>query len=144
MKKGRRKWGRVAREDKSTLSEPRCPFCSSIFERPSDIPTELGFFYGGKCACGAVFACDPTGRNLGEAYMDALSYACREDWDLAMSLNPDSDYEEKILNYNPQSHTVLPKKTSLYHRSSSGKLLFIKIGGDIVTDEAEKESDKHP
>ncbi|HEC96680.1 MAG TPA: hypothetical protein ENI58_00740 [Nitrospirae bacterium] len=115
------------REDKSVLTEPRCPFCHEFFERPHNVTTDLGFFQGGICPCGAVYACDPTGRNLGEAFVDALTYACKEDWSLAWGLVPDEDYSQNVLNYNRRMHRVLPKRGRANDRVPSGKLIFIKV-----------------
>jgi len=97
------------REDKKVLNEPRCPFCRKLFDSPHDVATELGFFYGGICECGAVYACDPTGHNPGEAFVDALTYACGEDWSMAWSLVPDKDYQQIALSYDVKTHTVSPK-----------------------------------
>lgn len=114
------------REDKSVLREPRCPFCRELFERPADIPTDLGFFYGGVCRCSAVYACDPTGRNLGEAYMDALAYACNQDWERALSLTPEEDYSEVVLSYEPRTHTIHFKGMGC-QGTATGRLFFIKL-----------------
>ncbi len=116
-----------AREDKAVLTEPRCPFCRELFRRPRDIETELGYFLGGLCSCGAVYACDPTGRNLGEAFVDALTYACGEDWSLAWSLSPDEDYEQRILSYNLELHTLSPKWSRFHRGASKGRLLFLRL-----------------
>ena len=43
--------------------------------------TELGAIISGRCACGAVYVCDPTGHNVGEAYGDAIAFA-KGDWDI--------------------------------------------------------------
>ncbi len=115
------------REDKRVLTEPRCPFCHEFFEKPYDVTTDLGFFQGGICPCGAVYAYDPTGRNLGEAFVDALTYACKEDWSLAWGLVPDEDYSQNILNYNRRMHRVLPKKGRADDKVPAGKLIFIKL-----------------
>ena len=121
------------REDKSVLYEPRCPFCKEIFNRPIEIDTELGSFLGGVCNCGAVYSFDPTGRNLGETFMDALSYACGQNWDLAMSLEPGADYEEMIINYDIRTHTVSPKKSGFYgFTRNKGRLFFVKLRGKYI------------
>jgi hypothetical protein len=123
---------RREREDKSVLTEPRCPFCRQPFRKPEDIPTELGFFLGGVCECGAVYACDPTGRNLGEAFADALPYACNQDWDLAWSLTPGEDYEQMVLNYDLRTHRISPRQGPAYYRASKGKILFVKLREGIL------------
>ncbi len=121
----RRKWKKV-REDKSVLTEPRCPFCNETFEPPEEVSTELGFLTGGTCKCGAVYVYDISGKNLGEAYVDALSYACKEDWDMAMSLEPERDYDEILFEYDADTHTI-PFKSGDRFQNKSGKMIFIKI-----------------
>ncbi len=120
------------REDKSVLTEPRCPFCRELFDRPGDVTTELGFFQGGICSCGAVYAFDPGGRNLGEAFVDALTYACREDWTLAWSLSPSEDYVQYIISYDLRRHRVSPKKGDYDIQGGFGKLVFVKIKEDVL------------
>lgn len=129
-----RRWRKKKdREDKSVLTEPRCPFCRATFETPRDVSTELGFFLGGVCSCGAVYTCDPTGRNLGEAFVEALAYVCNEDWDLAWGLTPDEDYEQVTLNYDIRTHKVSPKQGPAYYQSTSrGKLLFVKLREGVL------------
>jgi len=71
-----------------------CPFCSAPVGDTQEIQTRFGnTFTGGICSCGAVYVYDRSGHNLGDAYVDALTFACRGDWDLAWSLTPDVDYE---------------------------------------------------
>ncbi len=123
------------REDKSTLYEPRCPFCRDFFSRPVDIDTDFGAFSGGVCSCGAVYAFDPTGRNLGETFMDALSYACGGDYEKAVSLEAGVDYEEYILQYNYRTHSISPGRAySLFDRRARGMLYFVKLKNIKATD----------
>ncbi len=96
-----------------------------------EISTELGFFSGGVCNCGAVYAYDPTGKNLGETFMDALVYACGGDWDLALSLNRGVNYDERVINYNFRTHTVSPKRV-VYGLRGESKLFFVKLKGKII------------
>lgn len=120
------------REDKGILTEPRCSFCNQLFEKPHDIKTEVGEFLGGVCECGAIYACDPTGHNLGEAFVDALSYACNEDWEMALNLDPEKDYTQETLNYDIKTHTIKPEKGLTHYRASYNKLLFIKLREGIL------------
>ncbi len=123
------------REDKSTLYEPRCPFCREFFSRPEDIDTDYGFFTGGVCNCGAVYAFDPTGRNLGETFMDALSYACGGDYEKAVSLESGVDYEEFIVQYNYRTHSVSPKRVNRsLMRGAGGMLYFVRLKNIKSTD----------
>ncbi|MBV6339989.1 hypothetical protein [Candidatus Magnetobacterium casense] len=123
------KYGNRPREDKASLTEPRCPFCRELFDRPYTISTSLGFFTGGRCLCGAIYVFDASNKNLGEAFMDALSYACGEDWDVAMSLQPDTDYQERSVTYNSHSHCVSSKNADLPSaREKAGNMIFVKVG----------------
>ncbi|RMG69373.1 MAG: hypothetical protein D6710_08950 [Nitrospirae bacterium] len=117
------------REDKSTLYEPRCPFCREFFSRPDEIETELGFFSGGVCNCGAVYAFDPTGRNLGETFMDALSYACGGDYERALSLESGVDYDEVLVQYNYRTHSLSPRAVGgpFVRGGAKGVLYFIRL-----------------
>ncbi|KJU87183.1 HEAT domain-containing protein [Candidatus Magnetobacterium bavaricum] len=121
------KYGNRPREDKATLTEPRCPFCQELFDRPYTISTNLGFFTGGKCICGAVYVFDASNKNMGEAFMDALTYACAENWDLAMSLEPNKDYQERSVTYSSLSHSVSSKRTDLSVREKAGNMIFIRL-----------------
>jgi hypothetical protein len=116
------------REDKSVLTEPRCPFCNALFERPYEIPTEFGFFTGGTCVCGAVYGFDPTGKNLGEIYMDVLVQVCNGDWQRAMNLSRGESYEERVLRYNFRNHQLVPSNSAFGRRT--GVLLFLKLTGN--------------
>jgi hypothetical protein len=119
----KRKYGNKPREDKSVLKMPRCPFCDTAFDKPEVLKGDFTDFLGGKCACGAAYVCDETGKNLGEAMMDGLVFACDNDWDRALSLTPDSDYEELTVSYDYRSHAI---KTSFRDRMR-GKMIFIRI-----------------
>ncbi len=60
------------------------------------------------CSCGAVGAYDATGHNLGDALMEAIVFACDDDWDKALSMEPEKDYEIKYLDcYHSGDHRVL-------------------------------------
>ena len=138
------KYGNHEREDKSVLTMPRCPFCNKTFEPPVEIETRLSFFTGGQCSCGAVYCFDASGKNMGEAFIDALTYLCTEDkamlsenkemhtsclrqfneaWDRAMSLESDVDYEEIYLSYNPGRHSLQPNSKRVYSKD----IVFIRL-----------------
>lgn len=121
------KYGNREREDKSVLKEPRCPYCREKFTPPADIPTQLGFFTGGVCSCGATYAFDPSYKNMGEAFMDALTYACKEDWDYALSLESEKDYDMQYLHYNDRDHSVTPRKQAKNPYQLTGNLIFILV-----------------
>ncbi|MBW2217590.1 MAG: hypothetical protein JRF34_10435 [Deltaproteobacteria bacterium] len=51
------------------IKKPECPFCGSLLiERPTELTTRRpGDMPVGSCSCGAVYACDESGRNMGSA-----------------------------------------------------------------------------
>jgi len=77
---------------KEPTREVTCPFCGKPIERPRELathrPREMPV---GSCTCGAVYAYDATGHNLGAAFVEALVFACNWDWDLAWGLLPEED-----------------------------------------------------
>jgi hypothetical protein len=81
--------------------------------------------------CGAVYAFDTTGHNLGIAMIDALVFGCNGDWDLAWGLLPEEDYLEKVVeNYDIESHYVVPG--GVYEgRRIAGALFFIRLHRDV-------------
>lgn len=111
------------REDKDETA--RCPFCRQSIEAPEEIKTEAGGFIGGRCACGAVYVCDPTGHNVGEAYLDALTYACGEDWMKFESPDPGEDFREAVFNYDLRRHKLWESRD--IRRDYSSKIIFIKV-----------------
>jgi HEAT repeat protein len=124
------------------IEKPSCPFCGRLIERPKELttrmPTEMPV---GACACGAVYACDVTGHNLGAAMIEALVFACDGEWDLAWDLLPEDDYLEKqVSNYDDETHLIV--HSSAYQgRQISGKLYFIRLHKDIreVTEEGARK-----
>lgn len=62
--------------------------------------------------------------------MDALVYACGEDWDMARSMEASVDYKEDYLNYRELNHTVLPVRHSDNPYETSGNLVFVKVLGN--------------
>ncbi len=83
----------------------QCPFCENPLAPPLDITMGSLELTGGICTCGAVYVLDRTGRNLGATFMDALNFACKEDYDRALSLTPE-EYETETLDYDPFSNTA--------------------------------------
>jgi hypothetical protein len=114
------------------IVKPTCPFCGMSIERPKELevrmPTEMPV---GSCSCGAVYACDVTGHNLGTALIDALVFGCSGDWDLAWDLLPEDDYLEKMVeNYDHESHLIV--HGGIYKgRRVTGTLYFIRLHQDI-------------
>ncbi|SFQ98448.1 DVU0298 family protein [Desulfoscipio geothermicus] len=111
---------------------PTCPFCGTAIARPSEPDVKRpGEMPVGSCSCGAVYAYDATGHNLGAAFSEALVFACNMDWDLAWNLLPGEDYlEELVENYDMESNFIIP--TGSYEgRRVSGALYFIRLHNDI-------------
>ena len=115
------------------LIEPLCPFCSQRLPRPRQIePKRLGDFDFGVCECGAVFAHDVTGHNLGAAMVEALGFACDDDWDLAWSLMPGEDYQDSLIEgYDFERHAVFPKGYDAEGKRIRGALSFIRLKDDL-------------
>lgn len=112
---------------------PLCPFCGQKVGKPRE-PSQrkMGEFSVGNCQCGAVYACDPTGYNVGAAMVDAITYACNDDWDLAWDLIPEEDYlTKRIENYDEQTHQVVETK-NLDGRKINGVLYFVRPHKDVT------------
>ena len=81
---------------RDVIERPSCPFCGTLIEKPKELavrmPHEMPV---GACSCGAVYAFDVTGHNLGTAMIEALVFGCNGDWDLAWDLLPEEDYLQK-------------------------------------------------
>lgn len=125
------KYGNKPRQDKSVLTEPLCPYCREAVTPPAEISTRLGFITGGRCDCGAVYVYDASGKNMGEAFMDALAFICNDDWDLALTLDRDTDYEDTMLTYDHTTHTVAAKRCDDTRYKSNNNLLFVKLKKDL-------------
>lgn len=104
-------------------SQTKCPFCERPILEVFDIKTRFGSsFSGGRCSCGAVYAFDRSGHNLGDTYVDALAFACNDDWDRAWSLTPGEDYEVRELAYDSRRN-----RFSSAGRKTQATYLFIKV-----------------
>ncbi len=112
---------------------PRCPFCTQEIPRPRQVePKHLGDFDYGVCECGAVFVHDITGHNLGAAMVEALAFACDDDWDLAWELMPEEDYVDALIEgYDISRHKVFPKGYDQEGNKIKGALSFIRLKDDI-------------
>ncbi len=123
--------------------KPRCPFCDSFIDRPKEVePRRLGDFDYGACECGGIYVHDITGHNLGAAWVEALGFACNDDWDLAWSLAPGEDYEDGLLeNYDIESHLVHPTGRTKDEKTVKAALVFIRMAKDVreVTHEGVRE-----
>ncbi len=114
---------------KVSPEEPRCPFCSYKIEQPKELPSrKIVEFPLGVCEhCGAVYAYDTTGHNMGAAFIEALLFACNDDDYLAFSLSYGEDYTDVVVgNYDIITHTIVPEK--IYNdRFVRGVLIFVKL-----------------
>ena len=87
----------------------KCRFCSRTLPRPKKRENDLALhplLPGATCPCGATYVVDPTGRNGGNALIDALIDAFG-DRQKAPLLMRGHDYEEFIENYNLDGHTFI-------------------------------------
>jgi hypothetical protein len=100
----------------------QCPFCDNFLSGPVDLNIGTLELTGGICRCRAVYVLDRTGHNLGEIFLDGLTFACRGDIDKALSLNPE-DYETEEYDYDLHSHTI----GSNPRTGRASKLLFVKL-----------------
>ncbi|BCB97422.1 hypothetical protein JZK55_23440 [Dissulfurispira thermophila] len=108
---------------------PECPFCGRYVVRPETTKTEFGEILSGRCNCGAVYVCDPTGHNAGEAYMEALALA-RGNWEIEL-MGEDIDYQTKDMDYDLKTHM---KIYSAGVSEMKRKLIFVKHGSQNTKD----------
>jgi hypothetical protein len=106
-----------------------CPFCKRYIARPETTLTGFGEILSGRCACGAVYVCDPTGHNTGEAYMEALAMAMG-DWNLS-SMSEGIDYQMVDMDYDFKNHRRVYSRGFVV----SGKLIFVKQGFPVAKEE---------
>ena len=105
---------------------PTCPFCGFKIERP-EIRGDDPDILLGRCSCGAIYACDESGKNLGSAFIEALVLACDKDWDMAWELSEGEDFKTEIVeHYDLVSHFVVPKGV-FDKRRIAGALYFIRL-----------------
>lgn len=81
---------------------------------------------GGICTCGAVYALDRAGHNLGEVFLDALRLACKGDLDKALVL-PAEAYETETFDYDIHTNTASRREN---RRGRTGKLIFVRLKSD--------------
>lgn len=109
----------------------RCPFCRREILPPREIKGGQWYdFTGGYCACGAVFALDPTARNGGAVLLQAMLMACGGDMDRVLGLSSETDYDEgHVHKYNDRTHQVEPQ--------AFGTIYFIRLREEAETGDAE-------
>ncbi|RUM46369.1 MAG: PBS lyase [Desulfocapsa sp.] len=113
-------------------TEPWCPFCGQKVGKPSDaIERKMTEFKVGRCQCGAVYASDPTGQNVGAAIVETLVFACDDNWDFAWDLLPEDDYlTGRVEDYDEQTHQVVETR-NLDGRAVRGVLYFVRLHTEI-------------
>jgi len=107
---------------------PWCPFCGQKVGRATDaIERKMHEFKVGRCECGAVYSCDPTGHNIGAAMVETLVLACDNNWDFAWDLLPEDDYlTGRIEDYDELTHQVINTK-NIDGRPVRGVLYFVRL-----------------
>lgn len=104
-----------------------CPFCQAKLARPAEMQvstTEQAS--GGRCSnCGALYLLDPTGKNLGEVIMQALTLIAEEQAKEISEMVEGQDYEEMVLNYNWKTHRSTGEPKSFMDGSS--RLYVIRV-----------------
>ncbi len=118
---------------KKFKSPPWCPFCGQKVGRASDsIERKMHEFKVGRCQCGAVYSCDPTGHNVGSAMVETLVFACDNNWDFAWDLMPEDDYlTGRVEDYDDVTHQVVETR-NLDGRAIRGLLYFVRLHTEIA------------
>ena len=130
----------------TSSEEPRCPFCYYKIDQPKELlERKMVQFPVGACSnCGAVYAYDATGHDMGSAFIEALVFACNNDSDLAFSLSWGEDYTDATIgNYDIITHSLVPQK--IYNdRFVRGALIFVKLADEFrdITGQKVKEKIK--
>ena len=71
-----------------------CVFCGQRIPPPKQVEAySFEGALGGRCACGAFFVVDATGKHGGEVLLDLTTLACEGDSDRALELASGRDYE---------------------------------------------------
>ena len=123
--------------------KPWCPFCGMDVGRPTySQQRQMREFPMGRCECGAFYAADATGHNVGAAMVECLVNACGGNWDLAWDLLPEDDYlTGQLDDYDEETHQVVPKR-NLDGRAVRGVLFFARLHKDLA-ELAERFAQKH-
>ncbi len=98
---------------------PTCLFCGRVINPPEEKHTDFGNIIFGTCPCGALYVCEPTGHNQGEALTDALFLASPEGIE---NIDLGVNYEIRERDYDLKTHQYIYMKTYPFQ----GRLFFIK------------------
>ncbi len=86
----------------------------------------------GRCPCGAVYTCDPTGHNVGAAMVETLVFACDDNWDFAWDLMPEDDYlTGRVEDYDEVTHQVV-NTGNIDGRPVRGVLYFVRLHTELA------------
>jgi len=98
-----------------------CPFCRAEILGPVEVEGDEWYdFAAGFCTCGAIFTHDPTARNGGAVFLQALLMAADGDMDRAMGMAEDVDYDVGyVKKYNRELHRLEP--------NAFGTLYFVRL-----------------
>ncbi len=112
---------------------PWCPFCGQKVGRATDaIERKMQEFQVGRCECGAIYTSDPTGHNVGSAMVEALVFACDDNWDFAWDLMPEDDYlTGRVEDYDETTHQVVNTR-NINGRPVRGVLYFVRLHTEIA------------
>jgi hypothetical protein len=81
---------------------------------------------GGRCPCSAVYVIDETGRDGGQALLDAQALACDGDLDRALSLESGVDYDVKIRDMGKRDRRTAAGR-ELLSGCLPAKIWFLKL-----------------
>ena len=117
----------------TAATEARCPLCDRLIERPRTMePQRFADFEFGICECGAVYVHDITGHNLGAALVEALGYACNDNWDMVWELASGEDYQDALLEgYDIESNLIEPTGRTKEGKRVKGVLTFVRLAEDL-------------
>jgi hypothetical protein len=120
-------------KNQKLTTSPWCPFCGQKISRASDaLERKMQEFQIGRCECGAVYSCDPTGHNVGSAMVETLVFACNDNWDFAWDLMPEDDYlTGRVEDYDEITHQVV-NTGNIDGRPVRGVLYFVRLHTEIA------------
>jgi len=104
----------------------RCPFCKKGVPAPGRVKTVFSpeGCLAERCSCGAVYAVDETGRQGGQALLDAQAVLCDGDLRLAMTLESGKHVDVRSKPFRSQTLQV---RGSRFNRvSESARAWFVR------------------
>jgi len=115
------------RRQKEKRPKAFCPFCKGKIPKPTATKaTPMRSFPGGMCPCGVVFVSDLTGKNGGEALVEAVARLCNDDLDALWSLDEGEDYTVKVMSYDSRTHSFNKRG---HYKDGMERLYFVKLHG---------------